>query len=96
MTVEPKTASVRLYAIVFGALALLTGLTVLLSYLHLPHRVAIPLAALIAFTKCTLIASVFMHLKWEGKAIRALLFTGLFFVAVLVLAILPDIGIVRP
>lgn len=93
---DNQKSPVPLYAAVFGGLAILTGVTVFLSYLHLSHRVAIPLAVLIALTKCTLIASVFMHLKWEGKTIRALLFTGLFLVAVLVLAVLPDIGVARP
>ncbi len=93
---ENKPSPVRLYALVFAGLAVLTGVTVFLSYLHLPHRAAIPLAAFIALTKCTLIAGVFMHLKWEGKAVRVLLFSGLFLVAVLALAILPDIGVVTP
>ena len=92
---DTKTTPVRLYTLVFIGLGLLTALTVGLSYLHLPHRVAIPLAMAIATTKCTLIASVFMHLKWESKVLRAMLFLGLFFVLFLVLAILPDIGMAR-
>ena len=87
--------SVKGYLLVFGALAVLTGATVLLSYAGLPHKSAILIAGLIALTKCSLIAAFFMHLKSEGKGIYALFFGALFFVAVLILAILPDLGIVR-
>ena len=47
MTTEHKT-SIKSYLCVFGALALLTGLTVLLSYAGLPHKTAIMAASLIA------------------------------------------------
>ncbi len=93
---ETHASSIKSYVMVIASLAVLTGLTVLLSYLHLPHNVAIPLAMLIAATKVTLIASVFMHLKGENKAIYWLVFAGVFFVAVLVLALIPDIGVLGP
>lgn len=80
---------------VFGALTILTGLTVFLSYSNISHETGIILAALIALTKCSLIAAFFMHLKDESKSIYALLFSALFFVAVLILAIIPDIGIIK-
>lgn len=87
---DTKTSPVRLYTLVFLGLGALTLLTVGLSYLHLPHRVAIPLAIAIATTKCTLIASVFMHLKWDSKVFRALLFLGLFFILFLVFSLIPE------
>lgn len=87
--------SVKTYLLVFLALAILTGTTVVLSYAGLPHKTAIGIAGLIALTKCTLIGAFFMHLKWESKGIYAIFFTALFFVAVLIFAVLPDIGIVR-
>ncbi len=85
-------ASVKLYLLVFAALAILTGMTVLLSYAGLPHNVAIGLAGLIALAKCTLIGAFFMHLKWESKGIYLIFFTAFLCVAVLIFAILPDIG----
>lgn len=94
MSTEHST-SVKPYLIVVTALAILTGVTVALSYAGLPHGKAILLAALIALTKCTLIAAVFMHLRFESKGIWMILFTALFFVAVLVLSLIPDIGIVK-
>lgn len=88
-------ASVKLYLLVFAGLAVLTGATVALSYMGLPHTTAVSLAALIAITKCSLIGAFFMHLKWERWVIFAVFFSALALVAVLVLAILPDIGTPR-
>ena len=92
---EQHSSSIKPYLLVLTALAVLTATTVGLSYAKLPHGKAILIACLIAITKCTLIASVFMHLRSERKAIWAILLVALFFVAVLVLAIIPDIGIVK-
>ncbi len=91
----PAHSSVKAYLLVFAALAALTGVTVVLSYLHLPLKAAVPLAGLIALVKCGLIAAFFMHLRFERKTIHALFFSALFLVAVLVLAILPDIGLIQ-
>jgi caa(3)-type oxidase subunit IV len=87
--------SIKGYLLVFLALAVLTATTVFLSYAGLPHKTAISLAVLIALTKCSLIAAFFMHLKSESKGIYVIFFTAFFFVAVLALAILPDIGIIK-
>lgn len=91
---EHAPTSTKTYLLVFAGLAVLTAATVALSYLGLSHGVGIALAALIALAKCSLIAAFFMHLKFENKGIWALVFTALFFVAVLILAIIPDIGVV--
>lgn len=94
-SLETKHTSIKAYLLVFGALALMTGLTVILSYMGLPHSTAIIVAFLIALTKCTLIATFFMHLRSEKFGILVFLLTALIFVGVLVLAIIPDIGIVK-
>jgi len=90
-----QPASIKTYFMVFGALAILTTLTVILSYMNFSHGTGIFLASLIALVKCSLIVAFFMHLKDEGKGIFALVFTAIFFVAVLILAIIPDIGIIK-
>lgn len=87
--------SVKGYLLVFIALGILTGLTVSLSYMHLSHHVGIACAALIAATKCALIATFFMHLKTENRGITLTMFTALFLVIVLIGALIPDIGIVQ-
>jgi cytochrome c oxidase subunit 4 len=88
-------AAVKTYLLVFIGLAVLTGTTVLLSYLDLPLKVAVALAALIALTKCTLIGAFFMHLRFEGKLIYSLLFAALGLVAFLLFSIAPDLGFPR-
>jgi caa(3)-type oxidase subunit IV len=86
---------VKTYLAVYGGLAVLTALTVALSYAGLSHRSAIFAAALISTTKCVLISAFFMHLKTETKEIFAVLLAAFFLVAVLLLAVLPDIGLVK-
>lgn len=89
---EKRHPSIKLYLAVFGMLAMLTGLTVLLSYAGLTPRQAVPVAAAIAIAKCTLIVTFFMHLRSESKVIHFTLYSALFFVIVLVGSLLPDIA----
>jgi len=86
--------SVKTYFAVFATLGVMTLLTVFLSSLGLSQGTAVFLAGVIAAFKCSLIAIFFMHLRSESKGIAAFVFTALFFVAVLVMAIIPDIGII--
>ncbi len=54
----------RVYVGVWVALLLLTGITVGVSRLHIPH-VAVLAAMLIAATKGSLVLLYFMHLRFE-------------------------------
>jgi len=77
---------VRAYMIVFAALLVLTVVTVAVSYLHFPLKVAIGLALVIASVKGALVACYFMHLISERKLIYAvLILTVVFFAALLLL-----------
>jgi caa(3)-type oxidase subunit IV len=64
---------VRAALIVFASLLVLTGFTVAAYFLHLPLRLAITLALVIATAKGTLVAAWFMHLISERKLIYWLL-----------------------
>jgi len=55
----------KLYIGVFAALFVLTIVTVLASRVHLGGAGNIVLALAIAVCKASLVAAVFMHLKWE-------------------------------
>ena len=70
---EEVKKHVRIYVAVFAALAVLTVVTVAVSYLKLPTSTAIALALLIATIKGSLVALYFMHLISEQKAIVWLL-----------------------
>ena len=74
-------AHIGLYYKIFGALMVLTLITVGVSYLHLPHTQAVILALAIAGLKASLVAMFFMHLKGERKMIYWTLYlTACFFV----------------
>lgn len=74
-------AHVRLYYQVFGALLILTIVTVAVSYLRLPITAAVIVALVIATFKASLVAMFFMHLKGERPIIFwSLALTAVFFV----------------
>src|SRR5688572_14029435 len=64
---------VRVYIIVFVALMALTLITVAISYLDLPPKLAIAVALFVATIKGSLVACYFMHLISEKKLIYAVL-----------------------
>jgi cytochrome c oxidase subunit 4 len=64
---------VRVYVMVFVALAVLTVVTVGISYIELPTALAITVAMVVATVKATLVAGYFMHLLSEEKVILWLL-----------------------
>ena len=76
---------VKTYFMVFGALMVLTVVTVAVSYLHLPVHQAITVALLIATIKGSMVALFFMHLNHERKMIYWVLMLTVVFFAVLML-----------
>ena len=81
---EDIRAHVRVYMMVFGALAVLTVVTVGARYLNVPIHLAIALALLIATVKASLVALFFMHLKGEVRTIFwTLLLTAVFFIGLM-------------
>jgi len=73
----------RTYLMVFGALAVLTVITVAVAKVHLAMPLAVTVAMVVALTKGSLVASVFMHLSTERKALFSVLILCVFFFAVL-------------
>ena len=76
---------VKTYVMVFGALMVLTVVTVAVSYLHLPVHQAIIVALFIATIKGSLVAMFFMHLNHERRMIYWVLALTVVFFAVLML-----------
>jgi cytochrome c oxidase subunit 4 len=83
--VEAIRKETRTYISVFVALAVLTVLTVGVSYFHLPPLLAIGVALLIAAFKGSLVAGFFMHLLHERKLIYWVLILTVFFFLFLLL-----------
>ena len=91
---EQVRQHVRVYLMVFVALAVLTVVTVAISYLRLPMTYAIPLALVVATVKAGLVAGYFMHLISEQKVILwVLLLCASFFVFLMVLPVGTESGI---
>jgi cytochrome c oxidase subunit 4 len=81
------------YLRVFGALVVLTIITVLIGIaLRFENEaVNVLLALLIAATKASLVALFFMHLKFEGKLIYMIFIVPLALCVLLIIALIPDI-----
>ena len=87
---------VKAYIRVFAALAILTIVTVAASRVHFPGAGNIVVALVIAAVKASLVAAIFMHLKWEKSpsiwwvlAVCAVFFLALIFLPVLTTELLP-------
>jgi cytochrome c oxidase subunit 4 len=84
VNVQAHPVEVRGYIAVFGALLVLTIVTVGASYLDLPATPTILVALAIASVKAALVAMFFMHLKSERPMVywplglTAILVVGLF------------------
>jgi caa(3)-type oxidase subunit IV len=75
---------IKLYWKIGIALLVLTVVTVAVSYIEFAVPLAILVALIIAATKGSLVASYFMHLVGERKAIVATLLLTVFFFIVLI------------
>lgn len=81
---------VKAYYAVFGALAVLTVVTVGVAQYHFSDVGNVAVALLIAAFKASLVAAIFMHLKWERcSAIWwSLLLCALFFLVLIFIPVL--------
>lgn len=79
-SVEGIKKEMRTYLMVFFSLAVLTVVTVGISYLHLSIGPAVALGLLVATIKASLVALFFMHLSHEKTIIYGTLcITGVAF-----------------
>ncbi|MBI4060010.1 MAG: cytochrome C oxidase subunit IV family protein [Elusimicrobia bacterium] len=79
---------VGLYVKVFGALMILTIITVAISKLHLPRPQAIALGLFVALIKAGLVGALFMHLWGESKLIHRALWITVGGAAILILPLI--------
>lgn len=83
--VEEVRKHVRVYMTIFAALAILTVVTVAVSYLEVSTPVAITIALLVASFKASLVATYFMHLISEKFVIFGILIISAVFLVVMLL-----------
>ena len=85
------------YYLVFGALVVLTIITVAVAFVEIRSEIAKVLLALaIASVKASAVAYFFMHLKFEGKLIYLILIVPLILCVILCCALIPDIAHALP
>ncbi len=90
-THHDMSSHVKIYYMIFGALMVLTGITVGVSYLHLSVPLAITVALIVAIVKGSLVALFFMHLSNERKIIYwALALTAIFFIFMMFVPLLTN------
>ncbi len=61
--------SYRFLALILGGLLVLTGITVAVSYVDWGF-LNVPISLFVASSKATLVLLFFMHIKYEGMAIK--------------------------
>ncbi|MDP7035285.1 MAG: cytochrome C oxidase subunit IV family protein [Planctomycetota bacterium] len=81
------------YWLIFGALVVLTGLTVGVSYLDFGQVGGVVVAMIIASTKATLVLLFFMHVKFELPSIYVPIGFALVLCVFLVAALIPDVAL---
>jgi len=82
---EHHISPLSTYLIIYGALLVLTVVTVAISYMGLPPVQSITVAMLVAFVKASLVGAWFMHLKYDTRFnvftfLAALWFMAIFFI----------------
>jgi cytochrome c oxidase subunit 4 len=77
--VSPKSV----YYSIFGALMVLTAVTVFAAYVNLGNFNA-PVALAIATFKATLVVLFFMHVKYSSQLTKLIVLTSLFFLVILI------------
>ncbi|MBN8732867.1 MAG: cytochrome C oxidase subunit IV family protein [Acidobacteria bacterium] len=78
------------YLLVWALLLVLTAVEVVLAYLHTPLAIMLALLIGLSLVKAGSIVAWFMHLAEEHRALAWTLMPALFFIALLLLGILPD------
>jgi len=89
---EKHGPSYRQYAIVFAGLAVLTAITVAVSYSSLAESTRVAIAFTIAGVKTLMVAMIFMHLRFESRPIVVFAIMPVLVAMIFILAIAPDIG----
>jgi cytochrome c oxidase subunit 4 len=89
---EPTPHHTVNYYAIFGALVVLTVVTVLVAFHRFESEaINLLLAMIVAATKATLVAMFFMHLKFEGKLIYTIFIVPLILCVLLIVALIPDV-----
>ena len=74
---------VRIYAVIFLALLLGTGLTVIAAFYDFPWKLNTIVALTIATIKATLVVLYFMHVRYSMRLVWIIVASALFWLAIM-------------
>ena len=80
---------IKTYAIVLIALLVLTATTCAVSFIDMGKMNAV-VAVVIAFAKATLVAMIFMHLRYSRRLMLVVAAAGLFWLGILIALTMSD------
>ncbi len=80
---------IRIYAMIFVALLLLTAATCAISFINLGRMNAVA-ALVIAFGKALLVALFFMHLRYSRRLTQIVVAAGLFWLSIMIALTMSD------
>jgi len=78
-----RIVTINVYAKVLAALLLLTAATCAISFIDMGKLNAV-VALVIAFVKASLVALIFMHLRYSRRLMRIVALAGLFWLGILI------------
>jgi cytochrome c oxidase subunit 4 len=81
--------SIKTYAIVLTALLVLTATTCAVSFIDMGKMNAV-VGVAIAFAKASLVALIFMHLRYSRRLMRVVAAAGLFWLGILIALTMSD------
>jgi len=84
-----RIVPVKVYAKVLGALLVLTAATCAISFIDM-GKLNTVVAVVIAFVKASLVALIFMHLRYSRRLMRIVLVAGLFWLGILIALTMGD------
>ena len=87
---HPHVLPLSMYLGTWGTLLALTVITVGASYVNLGHTGNLIVALFIATIKASVVALIFMHLKWDHKFHSIIFFSSLIFLAVFIGIVMSD------
>ena len=85
----------KMYLAIAGSLAGLTVVSYVGDLLHISRPALICLVLAVAMVKATLVATFFMHLKFDWFRVKVMIIPAIILAAVLVFALLPDITLAK-
>jgi cytochrome c oxidase subunit 4 len=80
---------IRVYAIIFATLLILTAATCAISFINLGRMNAV-VALVIAFGKALLVALFFMHLRYSRRLMQIVVVAGLFWLGIMIALTMSD------